>query len=160
TINTTEYDFTVADKDKAAAAKEENKSLMAGQLQVVDAEKKIVKVGTVTITLGSTKPLDIIKSAKSVPQLQQMAIVDPSKKNLIDKAIKWKEKETALLPFGRLRTWPWFEYRGPNPYLLVTGQAKNPDGTRSVPWEPGHFLAWLANDQVPVLLEPLYKFIG
>lgn len=28
---------------------------------------------------------------------------------------------------GTLSTWPWFENRGPNPYLLVTGQA-------GVPW--------------------------
>ena len=26
-------------------------------------------------------------------------------------------------PAGKLRTWPWFENRGSNPYLLVTGQA-------------------------------------
>src|SRR5262249_58995002 len=23
-------------------------------------------------------------------------------------------------PYGRLRIWPWYEYRGPNPYLVVT----------------------------------------
>src|SRR5207249_3745914 len=22
--------------------------------------------------------------------------------------------------YGRLRIWPWYEYRGPNPYLVVT----------------------------------------
>src|SRR5262249_31930458 len=29
-------------------------------------------------------------------------------------------------PYGRLRTWPFFEDRGPNPYLLVSGQAGRP----------------------------------
>src|SRR5205807_1101712 len=35
-----------------------------------------------------------------------------------------------------------------------------PDGTvRSVPWERGGFLAWFFSDEVPVLLEPLVKFL-
>jgi hypothetical protein len=49
-----------------------------------------------------------------------------------------------------LRTWPWFEDRGPNPFLLVTGNA--------VAWEKGHFFDWLLRDQIPVLIEPLVKF--
>src|SRR5207248_2343767 len=28
-----------------------------------------------------------------------------------------------------------------------------------VPWERGEFFAWLGNDQAPVLLEPLFKFL-
>jgi hypothetical protein len=66
-------------------------------------------------------------------------------------------------PVGRLRVAPWFEYRGPNPYLLVTGnvQRASADGSRSsIPWEPGHFFDWLVTAQVPVLIEPLMKFLG
>src|SRR5262249_24174326 len=40
-------------------------------------------------------------------------------------------------PAGRLRTWPWNEDRGPNPYLLVTGQATFPHAdstTTAYPW--------------------------
>jgi hypothetical protein len=55
-------------------------------------------------------------------------------------------------PVGTLRTWPWFEDRGPNPFLLVTGQA-------GVPWEGGHFWDWLLTKQGPVLIEPLAKFL-
>jgi hypothetical protein len=51
---------------------------------------------------------------------------------------------------GDLRTWPWFEDRGPNPFLLVSGHA--------VAWERGHFFDWLLRDQIPVLIEPLVKF--
>jgi hypothetical protein len=58
----------------------------------------------------------------------------------------------ATDPGGRLRTLPWFEDRGDNPYLLVTGQAEHP-------WEPGHFWDWLIRKQVPVLIEPLRKFL-
>src|SRR5262249_45064925 len=79
-------------------------------------------------------------------------------KGFVDNVLKLRAKDTGILPFGWLSTLPWSEYRGPNPYLLVTGQAKNPDGSR--PWEGGHFLTWFAKDQVPVLLEPLFKFIG
>src|SRR6266849_460721 len=55
-------------------------------------------------------------------------------------------------PSGRLRTWPWFEDRGPNPFLLVTNQA-------GVPWESGHFLDWLITKQIPVMIEPLVKLL-
>ncbi len=57
-----------------------------------------------------------------------------------------------LKPAGTLSTWPWWEDRGPNPYLLVTGQA-------GVPWEAGHFWDWFLRDQVLVMIEPLVKFV-
>lgn len=67
-----------------------------------------------------------------------------------EQADRWAPRLGLEKPVGRLRTWPWFEDRGPNPFLLVTGQA----GTL---WEPGQFLNWLLTDQVPVLIEPLVK---
>ena len=54
-------------------------------------------------------------------------------------------------PYGKLNTWPWFEPRGPNPFLLITGQAGA--------WERGHFFDWLLRDEIPVLIEPLVKFL-
>ncbi len=54
-------------------------------------------------------------------------------------------------PYGRIRTWPWFENRGPNPYLLVFGQA-------NIPREEGPF-RWFVSNQVPVLVEPVVKFV-
>jgi hypothetical protein len=54
--------------------------------------------------------------------------------------------------YGMLRTLPWFEDRGPNPFLLATGQT-------GVPWEAGHFWDWLLTRQGPVLVEPLVKFL-
>ncbi len=59
-----------------------------------------------------------------------------------------KEKPSA----GTLSTWPWSESRGPNPFLLVTGQA-------GVQWEPGHFWNWFSRHQLPVMIEPLVKFV-
>jgi hypothetical protein len=72
-----------------------------------------------------------------------------------------KSSAVRYKPYGRLRTWPWFEDRGPNPYLLITGRATTygDDGVRPVPWERGEFFAWVARDQVPVLIEPLVKFL-
>ena len=56
-------------------------------------------------------------------------------------------------PAGTMRTLPWFEDRGPNQFLLVTGHAGHP-------WREGGFrglVDWFVTDQVPVLLEPLVK---
>jgi hypothetical protein len=53
---------------------------------------------------------------------------------------------------GTLSTWPWLEDRGPNPYMLVTGQA-------GIPWEAGRFWDWFVRDQLLVMIEPLVKFV-
>jgi hypothetical protein len=55
-------------------------------------------------------------------------------------------------PSGELSTLPWSENRGPNPFLLVTGQAGRP-------WEAGHFWDWFISDQVPVVIEPVEKLV-
>jgi hypothetical protein len=53
---------------------------------------------------------------------------------------------------GRFRTLPWFEDRGPNPYLMITGQIERP-------WESGKLPEWFISTEVPVLIEPLVKFL-
>jgi hypothetical protein len=74
-----------------------------------------------------------------------------------------KEVEVVVRakPAGQLRQWPFYEDRGPNPYLLVTGQAgRSQDGAASyTPWASGHFWDWLLTKQFPVLIEPLVKFL-
>jgi hypothetical protein len=55
-------------------------------------------------------------------------------------------------PGGDLRTLPWFEDRGPNPFLLVTAQIGRP-------WSPGQFIEWFFTTQVPILVEPLTKLL-
>lgn len=63
-------------------------------------------------------------------------------------------------PHGKMRTWPWFEDRGPNPYLLVSGGEGNPnEGTGYGPWQRGQFLNWLITQQLPVLIEPVRKLL-
>ena len=76
-------------------------------------------------------------------------IADLNKWNLL--------RDTAEPGTGTLNTWPWFEERGENPFLLVTGRAGH-EG-RASPWEEGRFWDWLIKRQIPVLIEPLVKFL-
>jgi hypothetical protein len=56
---------------------------------------------------------------------------------------------------GTLRVAPWNADRGPNPFLLVTGQLGEGNTWRGgQPW-----LNWVITEQMPVLVEPLAKFL-
>jgi len=65
----------------------------------------------------------------------------------------WVIQRKLLRPAGQMRTLPWDENRGPNPFMLVTNQA----GTQ---WDQGHFWDWLLLKQLPVLIEPLVKLLS
>jgi len=69
--------------------------------------------------------------------------------------------KSLIKPYGQLRTMPWFENRGPNPYLTLTSRFKEP--VEAVPGSPRTFgqtlQEWFLGDQAPVLLEPLFKFL-
>src|SRR5262249_10514396 len=54
-------------------------------------------------------------------------------------------------PYGKLRLWPGYEYRGETPGLLVTRQIEG----QSKPEDVGRFV----QDEIPVLVEPLVKFL-
>ncbi|HEY7427032.1 MAG TPA: hypothetical protein VH682_22545, partial [Gemmataceae bacterium] len=68
------------------------------------------------------------------------------------KAAVYEAKYGKYKRYASLSTMPWFENRGPNPYMLVTGQA-------GIPWEAGRFWDWLVRDQFLVMIEPLVKFV-
>jgi hypothetical protein len=53
---------------------------------------------------------------------------------------------------GRFRVAPWDEYRGPNPFMLATGQLGRP-------WTAGQFFDWFTTQEMRVLVEPLVKFL-
>ena len=55
-------------------------------------------------------------------------------------------------PYAVLDTWPWQEDRGPNPFLMATGQLGKP-------WEIGHFWEWFLTQQGPHLIEPIVKLL-
>ena len=66
---------------------------------------------------------------------------------------QWRVLDELAGPGGKLRTMPWYEYRGPNPYLFLTHLAGSPAAT----WAAG---VWsYLTDQAPVLAEPLVKFL-
>jgi hypothetical protein len=66
---------------------------------------------------------------------------------------QWQQLDALAGPGGRLRTLPWYEYRGPNPFLfgtdLIGGSAA--DREKAV---VGFF-----GGSVPVLVEPLVKML-
>ncbi len=70
-----------------------------------------------------------------------------------DAAKVWIIRHPIPRPAGALRTLPWDEDRGPNPFMLVTNQAGQQ-------WDKGHFWDWLIFKQLPVLIEPLVKLLS
>jgi hypothetical protein len=114
-------------------------------------------------------PDDLAESSDEYNQIkQQFDKIDPATKDdiatgrqrPIPLVIQGKNEEgnpadktvfVSAKPYGKMRTWPWFEDRGPNPYLLVKGQAEA--------WERGRFWDWVVSKELPVLLEPLVKFL-
>jgi len=66
---------------------------------------------------------------------------------------QWRVLSDLAGPGGRLRTMPWYENRGENPFLFVTALISSPATTW---WDQvRHHLATVA----PVLIEPLVKFL-
>jgi hypothetical protein len=72
--------------------------------------------------------------------------------DLSEDRARWKLMRDIAGKGAPLSTMPWDENRGPNPYLLATGQAGQV-------WEKGGFWDWLLKTEVPVLYEPLFKFL-
>lgn len=64
---------------------------------------------------------------------------------------QWKVLDSLAGPGGRLRTLPWSEYRGPNPFLLVTDLIS---GTAT---ERMSAVSGFVYGSIPVLVEPLVK---
>jgi hypothetical protein len=98
------------------------------------------------------------KEARTIDDIRAEA--RDGKRNLRLTNIVLELHNAQYKPYGRLRVMPWFEDRGPNPYLLVTGNYKSTAGgkARFVPWDSGEFATWLLSQELPMLLEPLVKF--
>jgi hypothetical protein len=98
---------------------------------------------------GAMSPGEISRKAAGLPdqKLAQTAFKIFQEK-LVDPAVK---------PSGLLRTCPWSEYRGENPYLLVAKAIKTRGDSL---FGGGRFFTWLLDEEVPVVLEPLCKFLA
>jgi hypothetical protein len=136
----------------------ENK-LKVADLSVKDGKLQIAKVDLEIKASDLEKIQAYLRGAKSLDQIR----LEARENN--DQTTLWALdllNARHLRPAGQFRTLPWKEYRGPNPYLLITG-GPSPSGAPGEvgkrPWEAQGFLHWFAEDEVPVLLEPLVKFL-
>jgi hypothetical protein len=66
---------------------------------------------------------------------------------------QWQELDRLAGPGGRLRTMPWYEYRGPNPFMFFT------DVLGGTAEERGQAVYGFFTGSVPVLIEPLVKLL-
>ncbi len=64
-------------------------------------------------------------------------------------------RNPKVKPSGKLCNWPWFEERGENPYLMVSGAIKSPRDSLA---PRGKLVDWLLTEEAPVVLEPVVKF--
>jgi hypothetical protein len=101
------------------------------------------------INAAITREIEAIPNTEAAAQVPHSVTLEG--KTADGKPFKAEYLITAK-PYGKLRTWPWFEDRGPNPYLLVSARA-------GVPWQAGHAWEWLLTKQIPVLIEPLVKLL-
>ena len=92
------------------------------------------------------------KKADGTDQLPETLVSEGTKKFNSDDA-SWSNLNDLAGPGGRIRTLPWDENRGQNPYLFATHLVS---GT-SV--ERGEAISDFTANQVPVLLEPLMKLL-
>ncbi len=110
------------------------------------------------------EPLDLAASAQEYKDVKAALEANANdKEKAIDSLVQnkklsdrkgreYKAKLGKYKRYAALSLSPWKEDRGPNPYLLVTGQA-------GIPWEAGRFWDWFARDQFLVMIEPLVKFV-
>lgn len=125
------------------------------------ADRELYKAADVADSEAEYKLLRLFEN-RHQPDLAKMAAdsATPEDKENAAKLLARKndvafQKKVAQLqelrPAGEMRRWPWSVDRGPNPYLLVSGQVAG--------WEKGHFWDWLLRTEVPVLLEPLFMML-
>ncbi len=99
-----------AKRASAAANPEDDVKVKDARKHLAEAEERVKR-----------KALEDYFTANKIPEVKAAALA-----TLYDNRGKYKRA-------GTLSTWPWFEDRGPNPFLMVTGQLGKP-------WEVGHFL--------------------
>lgn len=66
---------------------------------------------------------------------------------------RWKTMDELAGDGGKLRTLPWNEFRGKNPYLFASDLSSSPSAT----W--GDQIFRYLSEQIPVLTEPLQKLL-
>lgn len=132
-----------------------------------NAKTKTITLGGFDLTLTNeqqwTKFTNELAKGKSLLDIEN-EIADGQRQNpkVAKKALqllRWRD-QGKYKPSGMLSTLPWFEYRGGNPFLMVSGLNPTTSDESLVSAKSGNnLIGWFVNDQVPVLLEPLFKFL-
>jgi hypothetical protein len=133
--------------DGDAALLRQVRGVRLGDLRIVDEKDKRVRVGTVVVVFE--KDLEALKA--DLEKAQPVSSLSPEALEI------YQRLEVApVLPAGKFRVCPWSEPRGENPYLLVSGAIRNKVGLSSA----RGFFTWLLFEELPVLIEPLLKFLS
>ena len=90
------------------------------------------------------------KTGKAYTEEDRAAIRE---QRFADDLKQWQVQAELAGPGGQLRTMPWYENRGPNPYLFLTQLTNQPSST----W--GSAIWSYLIGQIPVLTEPLVKLL-
>lgn len=158
------YAITIADEKDAEALK--GKEFALGDLKPAGEDFMLGAV-LIKVTQNAKELRDYRKDGADLAELDRRV----QDKNPAHKAALKTLRERLLpndktgrapeKPGGLLRTLPWFENRGENPYLLVSRLIKETHaaqaGQSSVP-PRGDFLAAF-REMIPVLLEPIVKIL-
>lgn len=158
-----------------AGDKEARERFRKGAYTVGDLKLLPRDGGDETVMLANTFLLKVEKNLEDLKKFREgaqtlaqlrvrfAALPEPQRREALA-ALDTYERELRQPTFkraGRLRTWPFFENRGPNPYLLVTSSVTSAGSgdRRATPAAGSGLLRWFVVDQAPVLLEPLFKFL-
>jgi hypothetical protein len=145
-----EYQITPSDRDaEKALLRIPRKKEITYEIQSQERSELIINE-EIKVKLVSSKELDeLVEHRQGIREAEQIiadAKTDPAKKLAVE-VVKAMALQPVYKPYGRLRILPWDEYRGPNPYLVVTEREYR-----------DRYVSGFFKTQVPVLLEPLVKF--
>lgn len=152
------YVLSAVGKDTTGLEALVGKKFIVKDLLVRDEKLPIVIGGTQAMVDKRFEDLKKYRDgARDLPEIELAVRGADGRTRLVD-AEAYKLYVTNLStgdikPRGLLRTLPWFEDRGPNPYLFVASQIKGEAEGKQVAASRG--LAWLG-----VLVEPLVKMLA
>jgi hypothetical protein len=160
-VGSLEFNLTPTADDAADFAKLPEKFPL-NSIVIVNADKKLIKIGDVSATVDAKfeKLKEVRGDALTQGEIDEEFRVMKDRKLAakVAKAFQLYLHDTRIFKkSGLLRIDPWSENRGGNPYLLVADAVKN-GGRSDLP--ANQLATWFYNDELPVVLEPLYKFLA
>jgi hypothetical protein len=171
-VGNNEYPFTIVTDDKNV---DKEKPFLLRDLTHEAGDQFRLSRGTGSLTIKVTENAKGLREdrekAANLAELRERArnMPEPERKTyetalriFEDKLSPHGGDSAPPMKFGgKLRTWPWFEFRGENPYLIVAHTIKETSAERAA--QPGAasqgFLFARLRELVPVLLEPIVKIL-